>query len=173
MTRPYHELDIHRLEEEWVGQVALYREHAEQLAEASRKLAEAETELEVRKAELKETAARQDLAVRKSPELFGLTKPTEGAIEKTVLLSADYLRARDAVFAAMRIVDQAKYARDMAKAAESTVGYQRKAAIQDLVQLWHSSYFASPRLPKDSGGSEMERAEHQTAFGGRPRRASE
>ena len=30
--RPYHEINIHKLEEEWVAQVRMYRHHAEELA---------------------------------------------------------------------------------------------------------------------------------------------
>ena len=173
MSKSYHDLDIHRLDEEWVGQISLYREHAQQLADANKLLSEAETELEVRKAELKETVARLDLAIRKDPELYDLERVTEGAIDKVVLLRPDYVKAKEEVFSAMRRVNEARHFRDVCKVANDTVGHQRKAALQDLVQLWLASYFAEPKLPRDSGGREMSEAGQKSAFGGRPRPKSE
>ncbi len=143
----YHNLDIHRLEEEWVAQDNMAREHGDAYSAAQYTFRKAETEVEICKAELKEVAARVDLAIRKAPEAFNVSKPTDKAVESRILIHEDYLEARGRLFDAMKKKDRAERDRDMAKVAYDTVVFQRKPALENLVSLWQGTYFVTPNLP--------------------------
>ena len=145
-SRSYHEINIHKLEEEWVNQVAMYRYAAEELADANYAFRKAETEVKVREKELKETKARLYLEIRRDPEKFDLPSRSETTFDSAVLIQPSYKEAQEAVFEAEREKNKLEHERDIFEAAEKTIGFQRKKAIEDLVQLEGRAYFARPRV---------------------------
>jgi hypothetical protein len=118
------------LDQEWVRQPELYYEYAVRLADARLALKQSQQELEVTKAEL-------DTAIRSSPANYGLNKVTEGAIESTILLQDEYQLALKAVHKAQHKVD--------ILSAYCTSLEHKKRALEKLVDLHLSSYFASPK----------------------------
>lgn len=123
-------IDEYNLEKEWVNQPALYQKYAEKLAKARLRLDEATAALEV-------ITAETDKAVRMAPESYGIDKVTEGSVKATVLMQEDYQEA-------VKEVNQCKYQVGIMQAAVTALDH-RKKALESLVQLHLSSYYAEPK----------------------------
>lgn len=126
-------IDQLRLDEEWIGQPKLFFAWAATLAEAKLEHAQAETALDVCKADL-------DYRIRQSPENYGLNKVTEPGVKAAILGHKKYVKAAD-------VVHQSKYRVDIVQAAVTALDH-RKRALQDLVALHGQNYFAVPQAPK-------------------------
>ena len=130
------DIDCNRLDEEWINQPALFHEHATNLAEANKELAEAKAQMEVVKAEV-------DKHVRADPVSYGLEKVTEVGIEKAVLASDEYSDARAEYI-------EAQYEVDMCWAAVNSLNH-RKSALERLVSLHGQDYFSVPHAHDKEG----------------------
>lgn len=142
------------LDGEWVEQPRLYYEWAA-------KLAEARSEYERTKADLKLVEAELDRDIRRDPESFGHAKITETLVERTIQLQRAYRRAHDLML-------QAKHTAEQLEAAVTALDH-RKRALEGLVQLWLASYFAAPRVQGEAGARQRE-MEASAVFGGVSRR---
>lgn len=127
------EIDIHQLEREWAGQPDLYKQYADELADARTQLDELESKLDVVKAQL-------DRDIRDRPSYYGLpeTKTTEGAIKACVL---DHKKHKAAVVA----VQDARHRVNILQGAVVALDH-RKKALEKLVDLWMGGYYSTPRV---------------------------
>lgn len=127
-------IDEHNLIEEWRNQPKLYHDYAFQLANARLDYSEARTELEVTEAEL-------DYFIRNDPVQYGVTKITEGSVEKTIKLQKEWQ-------AKVSEVSKAKHKVDVLEAAVRTLEH-RKAALDNFVTLYVREYYCSPKVNED------------------------
>ena len=126
-------VDEHRLAEEWVEHPSRVFYYASLAANIQMRLEEARRHDDVLRADL-------SLSVRKNPEKFGLQKTTEGLIE--AIITADEAIQESAIS-----IISLKNELDLVKAAVSALECKKKA-LECIVQLHATSYFASPRSPK-------------------------
>lgn len=124
------ELDPFRLDEEWVNQPKLYREYAEQLADARKDVEEAKAQLDLVEAELY-------AELSSNPEKYGLSKTTEASIRNAILQEVDYQEAQQVVIDAKHRVGQLD--------AVVTAIDHRKRALEKLVDLRLSEYYSEPK----------------------------
>lgn len=129
------QIDVNRLDEEWVRQPELYRRYAEAAADAKRVHEEAKNDLEVIRADVEQM-------VRKNPESFGLAKTTEGAIKTAIDLN-------EKVRIAVETVIEARHSMDVIQAAVGSLDH-RKSALGDLVRLFLADYFSKPQVDEGS-----------------------
>lgn len=130
-------IDKHRLDEELEKQADLYRDYAEQLADAKLDLNEESDLLEVIEAEV-------SMEIRGNPGKFGLDKVTEDVIKKAVILHPNVRQAKKAV-------NQAKHKVDILLAATMGLSH-KKDALGNMVYLHTSGYFAEVKLPSEKKG---------------------
>lgn len=142
-------LDPDRLDEEWVAQPSLYHEHALVLAEAREHYERAKAERDL-------VAAELDREVRSDPARFGLDKVTEAAVQTAVATQKRLAQATNAVITA-------RFETDKAQAVVDALEH-RKKALENLVQLRLSDYFAEPRPPKGMR-DKVRGMERDAAFG--------
>lgn len=129
------QIDVNRLDEEWVRQPELYRRYAEAAADSKRVHEEAKNDLSVIRADVEQM-------VRKNPESFGLAKTTEGAIKTAIDLNEKVREAEEAVI-------EARHAMDVMQAAVGALDH-RKSALGDLVRLFLADYFSKPQVDEGS-----------------------
>ena len=127
-------IDPTALDVEWLEQPELMRKYAKHVTEMEKLRDEAKERLEVGKAQI-------EMAIRNEPERFGLKKVTEGGIQSTILLQDEYKRL-------VQDYNDAKYEYGVAVAAVRAID-QRKTALENLVKLLTTSYFAGPKAPRD------------------------
>ena len=149
------DIDEHRLDEEWIEQPKLYGLWARRAAASRRKMDEAKADLELVQAEL-------DLEVRSNPEKFDLSKVTENVVKSAILQDTRYVGAQ-------KKVNDARYDYDVAQAAVSALEH-RKYALQNLVSLFLSSYYAEPKSPKGRKDELEEMTKQNVRRRGRARR---
>ena len=118
------------LHKEWRDQAELFQMAAKDLAELRFRLDQAESALEVAKAE----CARQ---IRNTPSAFGIPKSTEPAVKEAVILHPQYQKAT-------RKVNRLKYEVAMQKADVDAYEH-RKKALEKMVDLYLSGYWSEPR----------------------------
>lgn len=132
------DIDINRLDEEWVNQPKIFFRYASQLADARRSM-------EATKAEVDVTRAEVDLEIRGNPEHFGFEKLTETLISNTIIQQSKY---QDAI----KALRKRKHRVDIVQAAVTAFDH-RKSALERLVSLHGQNYFATPKaVDKDSKG---------------------
>lgn len=129
----FYDLDKYRLDEEWESQPKLYRRHAMELADAKADSERAEAVKAVVYAEVEQEFRSANSGAAKAP--------TEAAVKAAVITDKRY---RDAVESAI----QAQHAADVAKVAVDTLNH-RKMALENLVSLFLSAYYAKPRARRD------------------------
>lgn len=131
------EINPNQLDVEWLRQPFLYQKYAEEAAHARDRRDRAKDALEVVKAQV-------DGDVRANPVNYGFTgdkKPTESAIASAILQSEEYQEANEKYL-------KAKLECDLIQSAVLSIE-QRKSALENLVKLLNSSYFAAPLTPRD------------------------
>lgn len=129
------EIDRYRLDDEWVAQPELYREHAMAAVEARRIWEQAKARLEVVKAEFY-------IEIKRDPDAYELPKITEAVIAAAVVL-------QEPVRAAVKAVIKAKESLGYLEAALTSLEH-RKMALQKLVELHSTSYYSEPRASGES-----------------------
>jgi hypothetical protein len=140
------QIDPSALDVEWLDQAQTFMRYARHAEETRRDVDWAKERLEVKKAEL-------DKAVRSDPDKYGIARISEGAILNTIMLDAEYKDLSDKFI-------EAKYEAGMAQAAVRAMD-QRKTALENLVRLHASSYFAGPRVPRDLVDEHQQRKARQ------------
>ena len=138
------EIDINRLDREWIRQPALIETQLHDAAEKRIELDQAKNNLQIVEAQL-------DQQIRADPDTFGMMKITEGAVTKTIVLQDEYQEALTAVH-------DAKYAYDVAMAAVQALDHKKKG-LEDLVKLHGQSYFSTPQAEPE----ELEEATKEAA----------
>ena len=126
-------VDEHRLVEEWVEHPSRVFYYASLAADIQMNLEEARRFDEVLRADL-------SLTVRKNPESFGLQKTTEGMIEAVI-------QSDERVQSSAKKIIKLKNELDLAKAAVLALESKKKA-LESIVQLHMTSYFANPKSPR-------------------------
>jgi hypothetical protein len=141
-------IDKHRLDEHLVEQSELYISWSDLYAEA---IAESERQKEVianLKDELARTRAVIDLEVRESPEIFGLKKTTDKAIESCILLDKRYIEQQNKMHEAKLEYIEKKEIENKLKGSEEAFR-QRRKNIENLVTLMIGGYYSEPRIDCD------------------------
>ena len=126
------EIDGEALDQEWLGQSALYLKYSRHYADMTKRMDESKQNLDIAKAEA-------DKRIRKNPENYGIDKITEAVVMNSILIEEGYKDAYDEYLSA-------KYEVDMARAAVSAFE-QRKSALENLVRLFGQNYFSGPNVP--------------------------
>lgn len=132
-TNSDFQIDPYNLEEEWTKQSTLYKQYADEYADARRELAEAQSALEVAKAKCK-------LAIRQNPGDFGLKKATNDSVEEAAALSESIQEAEQEVC-------DARHRVDVLGGAKEALDHKKKA-LGDLVSLYLSDYYSGPTASK-------------------------
>jgi len=129
------EIDRYRLDDEWVEQPELYREHAIAAVEARKVWEQAKARLEVVKAEFY-------IEIKRDPDAYELPKVTEAIIAAAVVIQPEVKKAVAAVI-------EAKEALGYLEAALTSLEH-RKKALEKLVELETRNYYSEPRATGDS-----------------------
>ena len=141
-------IDTTALDVEWLEQPELMRKYAQHVAEMEKLRDEAKERLEVGRAQI-------EMAIRNDPEKFGLKKVTEGGIQSIIPLQEEYRRL-------VQEYNDSKYEYGVAVAAVRAVD-QRKTALENLVKLLTTSYFAGPKAPRDLYQEHLDHVERKRA----------
>ncbi len=128
-------IDEMKLDREWLGQAESYFRFASKLANAKRSYDEADNDVKVLKAEL-------ELAIRSNPSQYGLDKVTEGVVAAAVLVQPEYKKS-------MEELRDHRHAVDIFSAAVEAMQH-RKRALEKLVDLQLSNYYAAPVASKEN-----------------------
>lgn len=126
-------VDESQLAEEWIAHPQRVYEYAQLAADTRAALDELKRKDDVIRAEV-------GLAIRRSPESYGLTKVTEGLVESVITTDHDVQESAQCII-------ECKHKLDLAMAAVTAMDNKKKA-LECIVQLHATSYFANPRNPK-------------------------
>ncbi len=151
----FFEIDINRLDEEWINQPKFYYKYAELLTDAKEEVERCKAQLEIANDDRKATRAKLDLMIRKKPKKYfgNNNKPSEAALTNRILVHPKYAEAQQAVY---------KVNEDLIKANKKVSTYysavftldHRKAALERLVSLHGQNYFSTPQA-KDKNSKEV------------------
>lgn len=146
------EIDERHLDREWQAQPRLmYR--------ALRNLAQARMEERAAKAKLELIEAELALAVRRTPERYGLGAgrgPSNDVVAATVVVQQEYRIA-------LQELSEAKYHGDVID-AEVTALSHKKAGIENMVILYCRQYGAECRLPAEHAQAAKEKFTERSPF---------
>lgn len=141
--KSFIEIDPLALDEEWQDQPRRYLKYARRLADARLEADRAKNALEVCRADC-------ELDIRNDPAKFEIQKATEATI-------AAATACHDDVKAAQEELLQRRHDVQILEAAVEALQH-RKRALENLVQLHMSSYYAAPRA-RGEGGEAMDAAD--------------
>jgi len=147
-------IDEFDLDQEWVGQPALFFRWARKKADADRCVDGAKGELDVVKADL-------DANIRKNPEVFGIAKITEKVVENTILSNSVYQET-------VQEVIKAKHDAAIIAAAVEALQH-RKRALECLVTLHGQNYFSRPQATGEAKEKMSQVERTATRQKGRPK----
>ncbi len=143
----FFDIDKFHLDAEWVAQPKMYLEYAQKLADARADWEKAKAERDLVEAEL-------DHHIRTCPEEYGLEKITEPVVSKAIIRQIRFHDAQNHVFVCKKAMD------DFSVIVEALE--HRKKALESLVYLHGTGYFAepklSPRQERDINERSIERA---------------
>ncbi len=151
-------IDKFRLDQEWERQPEFYHEYALQLADARRDWDEAKNTLEVVKAELHQKISAH-------PDQYEVIKPTVDAVNNAIVLQQEHKDATADVISA-------KHRVNVLEAAVAALD-QRKRALEKLVDLHLSDYYAKPVTRKEFAEQTEERKKVESRRRTRLRRNQE
>lgn len=134
-------IDPDSLDVAWLNQPTLYLYYAEQAAKARDVRDKAKQRLDVTQASIGDD-------IRRNPSKYGLEKVTVDAVANAVIAQPDYTAANDDYL-------QAKLEADLLQTAVNAFE-MRKSALENLVRLHASSYFAGPQEPRDLSAAQRE-----------------
>lgn len=165
----FFEIDEKHLDREWFRQAQLVYDHCRDLAEVREKRDRARAIEDIAEKDLKEAYARIYLAVKKSPETYGLDKVTEGTVDATVLTDSSYKLARRKVEDARQKVIDCDKEVGILEAVVKALEHKRPA-LEAGVKLWSASYFGEPSA-KNAGTTayKVNEAKADKALGKRKR----
>ncbi len=130
-------IDEESLEQEWLDQATLARKYGKHWARCREKLTLAEENIKVIRAELIKE-------VNDDPEgcLGEDTKATGPNVEA-------YYRTHEKHLAAKTAWVKAQFKANNAEIAYKEISFTRKVALENLVKLFQSEYFAGPSIPRN------------------------
>lgn len=128
------DVDENDLEREWVQQARLCESHVHLLASVKKELAEAEAEMEVIDAEIKDH-------VRKHPDEYNLDKVTENSIRETLVRQKKHREANQ------KVID-VQHKADLLTGTVRAIDH-KKTALENLVNMRGQSWYSSPKAPPD------------------------
>jgi hypothetical protein len=146
------DIDMNQLHTAWLSQPKRYHDAAMELAEARAEWEYSKTRRDVLLAELQ-------MKIRRDPEVYGLSKPTDKSVEATLTALPQYTKIENAV-------TDAKHKVDVCQAHVDALDH-RKKALENLVQLEGRDYFSTPRVPKGAESKvreKVQKAERDRAF---------
>lgn len=143
------DIDLNRLDEEWIQQPRIRSQCADLVAEAKRDVEIASKEFEEAKAEVGKDIRTNYLA-------YGLEKCTDSAVKELVPLQKEYKEAL------MAWID-AKYKLDKLTGRSIAVN-DRKHSLENLVELRLADYFGDPRPRSENGRKAIEHIKQEKAF---------
>ena len=143
-------IDTEQLDLEWVKQPQLYHKYLEEAIFARDARDRAKQRRDV-------VAAEVGKDIRANPSKYGLDKATETAITTLIPTAPAYKEA-------IETYSQACLEADLVQAAVSAIE-MRKSALENLVRLHATSYFAGPTEPRDltAAQREYEKSVHDDA----------
>lgn len=124
-------IDLDNIEEDWLAQPKLLREHAKALALSKKELEYAKVELEVYEAEMSKK-------IRNDPESYGIKTKTEKAIDAVITTRKKRIRLSHHII-------ECKYRMDMHQSAVNALDSKKKA-LENLVDLIGLEWIAQPRV---------------------------
>jgi hypothetical protein len=128
-------VDHNALDVMWVDQPTLMGKYTKKLAEAEKEVDRLEERLGIKKAKL-------DRDIRTDPESFGIhIKLTEALILGEIAMDREYKKLRAEFI-------EAKYEKKMLQGAVKAIEH-RKDSIEGLAKLLGQNYFAGPKSPRD------------------------
>lgn len=130
-------LDPNALDVEWIEQAGLAKAYGDYYNACLSRRRRAEEEIKV-------VRARLTMKANKYPDKYlgqGI-KPTAPVVEAFYRTHADHIAAKEEWLAACEECDAAEI-------AKWEIGGTRKAALENLVQLHKSNYFAAPNVPRN------------------------
>lgn len=134
MDKSFLNIDINRLDDEWLRQPHLYGEIADQLAEARRSLEQAKARLEITRAQIADE-------VRTNPKDYGIDRVSQPKVEAAVNRHRKVrLRTKSLI--------QAQYEVNVLQGAAVAMDH-KKRALENLVKLHGQNYFSSPTASSD------------------------
>jgi hypothetical protein len=134
VSKAFTNIDLARLEEEWLMQPKLYDKYSSKLADAKLDLAEAKSEQEWVIADVKRR-------LRKNPQKYGLSKTTDAIIKEASVLHPLWRKAEKAV-------NEAAHRVDVLNGIINTLEH-RKRTLENLVTLFGQSYFSKPKVKRE------------------------
>jgi len=128
----FFDIDITRLDEEWLNQPKIFFKYASKLADAQRRESQARAEREIVKAEV-------DLEVREHLKKYKIDKVklTEAVIIGIVMKQPTYQKAQKERL-------RRKHKTDILQAAVNALNH-RRSALERLVALHGQNYFSTPK----------------------------
>lgn len=142
------EIDPFALDRECIRQPRLFFAAAEIVAQKRAYADEAKSGMDL-------VAADLDARIRAKPEKFGIEKVTEGAINKSIQATDEYIDARKAHA-------KARYEADVAQALVTALEH-KKSMLGHLVALQGQNYFSDVRPPTTAGKSYLDETKHERA----------
>lgn len=134
MSKSILDVDMYSLDKEWSEQANNYHIYAKKVSEARFEYSKKKAMLDLVKAEL-------SLDIRSNPDKYKLPKTTEDTINAAVTVHDRTKVAQQELFDSKKELDDLE-------AILSALDH-KKYALQDMVQLFLSDYFSTPRS-KDS-----------------------
>lgn len=127
-------IDEGALDVEWLEQPGLMMKY-------TRVSAQMRMESDLAKERLDVVRAQIDKEIRENPEKFGIEKITETVVLNTIVVDLRYRQKNKEYL-------EAKYEAELAMGAVRAFE-QRKEALENLVRLHGTQYFAGPKMPRD------------------------
>lgn len=127
-------IDIYKLEDEWIKQPTVYMQYMENVIEAMKIKRDKENTLDILYAKLDDKIRTQ---ARINEE-----KITEKVVESRITLDEEYQSA-------LAYYRTACYEYDLLHAAEKAIA-QKKDALEDLVKLYLAGYFSDPKINRSN-----------------------
>jgi len=129
------EIDQFHLDREWMEQAGKYQRYAQLEAEAEHRKDKAKAQLDLVMAEL-------DFKVRSNPQAYELKdKPNNDQVASMIVKQPEYQERQAAYFDAKREYNEMD-------AVVEAMGH-KKQALENLVKLKLSGYFAEPKVPRE------------------------
>ena len=147
----FFDININRLDEEWIQQPKMYFKYSELLTNAKEKVERCKARLSIADDELKTTRAKLSLRIRKNPKkYFGDdSKPTEAAIDNRIHVHPMFAKSKAAIYKLTEDLISANKKVSTYYSAVHTLDH-RKAALERLVSLFGQNYFSAPKADEFS-----------------------
>ena len=139
-------IDPNALDVAWLNQAALMKRYGKHQADTRKEMDDIKEEVDVIK-------AKADIRIRTDPESYEIKKVTESIVQSTILLEEDYQEI-------LKEYADARYENDVAIAVVRAIEH-RKTALENLVRLLGSQYFAGPKTPRDLSYETLKKTERK------------